>query len=277
MIRGPNLLVNPSFEDGVTGWYGFGTGEQEYSSAYATVTNELPRTGPYCAKIGGVPDSVVWSVRLSQRIPKENFRVGGAYWVDARYRGYIDEREIDPTLYVYLFPAIIGWGGLEFSRGVTPEYPWHPLNAWGEMPPEHQSYDAKPFINGKKYYNSFLYNSDVANDPLWHGDVMVEFAALIDAPSFEVGHTLNYFIDDVEIYEVLGVRPPCAIATAAYGSPLAPQLNVLRTFRDRCLPRRVTNTYYKLSPPVARWLWKHERARCLTRYALEPIVKALAI
>jgi len=92
------------------------------------------------------------------------------------------------------------------------------------------------------------------------------------APAIAIAANGSYYVD----FDVTP-SPPCAIATVAYGSPLAPQLNVLRSFRDRCLPSQVTNTYYKLSPPVARWLWKHERARCLTRYALEPIVKALAI
>ncbi len=50
---------------------------------------------------------------------------------------------------------------------------------------------------------------------------------------------------------------PCFIATAAYGTPLAPELAPLRTWRDETLLRHhagaaVVDAYYSLSPAVAR-------------------------
>lgn len=68
---------------------------------------------------------------------------------------------------------------------------------------------------------------------------------------------------------------PCFIATAAYGTSLAPQLNVLRNFRNRCLPDKLTQMYYKVSPPLAKFIAKHWTIRSLTRYALEPLVRIL--
>lgn len=68
---------------------------------------------------------------------------------------------------------------------------------------------------------------------------------------------------------------PCFIATAAYGSALAPEIGVLRSFRDRYLPKPITNTYYQLSPPIAKYLRQHRGARRSTRLLLEPIVKTV--
>jgi len=74
----------------------------------------------------------------------------------------------------------------------------------------------------------------------------------------------------------MGLPAPCFIATAAYGSPLAPQLNVLRSFRDRCLPNKVVKGYYQVSPPIATFISKHLNMRRLVRLMLKPIIKILS-
>jgi hypothetical protein len=71
--------------------------------------------------------------------------------------------------------------------------------------------------------------------------------------------------------------PPCFIATAAYGTPTADEVRTLLEFRDTYL---LTNragcafvrTYYRLSPPVARFIGGRPSGKKLVRAALTPVV-----
>jgi hypothetical protein len=70
----------------------------------------------------------------------------------------------------------------------------------------------------------------------------------------------------------------CFIATAAYGTPAAEQIDVLREFRDVALLKSKAGShfvalYYRLSPPVAGFIAGHEVVRTLVRELLvDPIV-----
>lgn len=72
----------------------------------------------------------------------------------------------------------------------------------------------------------------------------------------------------------------CYIATAVYGSYDAPQVLVLRKFRDEVLSKSLTGrafirTYYTMSPPVARHLENAGRLNRLVRRILDKIVQRL--
>jgi hypothetical protein len=69
----------------------------------------------------------------------------------------------------------------------------------------------------------------------------------------------------------------CFIATAAYGSPMAPQVKVLREIRDRflltnSLGKSVVNFYYAFSPKAANFISRHAGLRAMFRVGLLPLV-----
>jgi uncharacterized repeat protein (TIGR02543 family) len=70
----------------------------------------------------------------------------------------------------------------------------------------------------------------------------------------------------------------CSVATAAYGTPTAERLDVLREFRDVVLLEsaagsRFVALYHQLSPPVADFIAENEVVRTLVRQLLvDPIV-----
>ena len=69
----------------------------------------------------------------------------------------------------------------------------------------------------------------------------------------------------------------CFIATAAYGSPLEPQVNILREFRDRflldnTLGKTFVSLYNTYSPPLADFIARHDNLRAMVRLGLLPIV-----
>jgi hypothetical protein len=84
--------------------------------------------------------------------------------------------------------------------------------------------------------------------------------------------------DEIGLYPVTGY---CFIATAAYGTETASQLNILRDFRDQVLLKnplgsRFVATYYKVSPPIANFIAKSDFLRAVVRDVLvDPVVHLL--
>ena len=75
----------------------------------------------------------------------------------------------------------------------------------------------------------------------------------------------------------------CFIATAAYGTPTAEEIDVLRDFRDMVLNQNyigeiLVNTYYDISPPFADFIAEHNILRTIIRVGIvEPIVRTLEL
>jgi hypothetical protein len=72
----------------------------------------------------------------------------------------------------------------------------------------------------------------------------------------------------------------CLIATAAYGSGLAPEVSTLREFRDRYLltnapGQAFVDWYYRVSPPAAAFIAEHESLKTAVRWSLTPVVFAV--
>jgi hypothetical protein len=89
-------------------------------------------------------------------------------------------------------------------------------------------------------------------------------------PAQDVIVTANF-----QIYSTTG---GCFIATAAYGSPTAEQLDVLREFRDEVLLEstvgsQLVDLYYRLSPPIAEFMSGNSFLRTAVRELLvDPVV-----
>ncbi|MFP6584416.1 MAG: CFI-box-CTERM domain-containing protein, partial [Candidatus Hydrogenedentota bacterium] len=69
----------------------------------------------------------------------------------------------------------------------------------------------------------------------------------------------------------------CLIATAAYGTPMAQEIDVLRTLRDEhlldgALGMAFVDSYYRLSPGIADVIAEQSALRALTRTILVPVI-----
>jgi len=69
----------------------------------------------------------------------------------------------------------------------------------------------------------------------------------------------------------------CFIATAAYGTPMAEEIQILREFRDGYLltspvGQALVDLYYSVSPPVAEFITAHPGLKSVVRAGLVPAV-----
>jgi hypothetical protein len=105
---------------------------------------------------------------------------------------------------------------------------------------------------------------------MWIGDV----DHVADVTSASTTITMN---DDYSITATFKFGTGCFIATAAYGTPMAEEIQILRDFRDQYL---VTNPvgealvefYYRVSPPIAEFITEHPSLRPMVRAGLMPAV-----
>jgi len=69
----------------------------------------------------------------------------------------------------------------------------------------------------------------------------------------------------------------CFIATAAYGTPMAGEVQTLRDFRDEYLVtnpvgQALVDVYYRVSPPIAEFITEHPSLKPVVRAGLLPAV-----
>ena len=117
---------------------------------------------------------------------------------------------------------------------------------------------------------SFFYSFDK-----WTGDV--RNIVNVDAPVTNITMNGEYSITA----EFKGFWE-CFIATAAYGTDTAKELDILREFRDTVLlpnsvGAKLVSLYYRTSPPIANLMSRHEVFRTAVRVGfIDPIVKILS-
>jgi hypothetical protein len=109
----------------------------------------------------------------------------------------------------------------------------------------------------------------------WTGDVST-IADVKDATTTITMHG-NYAIT-ATFYCVTS----CYIATAAYGTPMAKEIEILREFRDKYLMtnpvgKGLVEFYYRVSPPIAEFITEHPTLKPIVRAGLVPAVAVSTI
>jgi outer membrane protein assembly factor BamB len=104
----------------------------------------------------------------------------------------------------------------------------------------------------------------------WSGDV--DTIADVSAASTIVTMEANY-----EITAKFQKTTGCFIATAAYGTPMAEEIEILRGFRDEYLltnplGQALVDLYYRASPPMAEFITEHPSLKPIVRAGLVPAV-----
>lgn len=137
----------------------------------------------------------------------------------------------------------------------------------------------------------YNYTCEVVDFPVdQHGDSEVRSVKMIAGGTVETESgnrrmSIGEFVEThnnaiqqmVQEYDRKNSSSGCFIATAAYGTPLAEEISLLRRFRDKRLARcrlglAFITTYYRLSPPIAEIIEQSGVLRTITRIALRPVI-----
>ncbi len=119
------------------------------------------------------------------------------------------------------------------------------------------------------------------------GGIYVQKAGVMQAPT-QTTHVRIRLLgtgwsDGAEVrFDEIGFWVPasgvsCFIATAAYGSPMAEEIQILREFRDAYLVtnpagKALVDLYYRVSPPMAEFITEHPGLKPIVRAGLVPAV-----
>ena len=97
------------------------------------------------------------------------------------------------------------------------------------------------------------------------GDSIIDYTVTAGSP----------LTGDQLVLAAAGISPGCFIATAAYGTPMAEEIETLREFRDEYLLTNAVGPafvdfYYKVSPPMAEFITEHPSLKPIVRAGLVP-------
>jgi hypothetical protein len=105
----------------------------------------------------------------------------------------------------------------------------------------------------------------------WSGDV--DTIADVDAATTTITMDSSYSVRA----DFRQTSSPCCTATAAYGTPMAQEIGILRQFRDEYLltnpvGKTLVDLYYRVSPPIAKFITDHPNLKPVVRGGLAPAV-----
>jgi len=119
------------------------------------------------------------------------------------------------------------------------------------------------------------------------GGVYVQKAGMMQAPTSTTHVRIRLYgtgwsdgavvrFDDIGFW-VPASGSYCFIATAAYGTPMAEEIGILRQFRDEYLltnpmGNALVDLYYRVSPPMAEFITAHPSLKPIVRTGLVPAV-----
>jgi len=100
----------------------------------------------------------------------------------------------------------------------------------------------------------------------------------VDAPSTSIIMDNSYSVTA----NFRGTSSGCCVATAACGSPMAEEIQILREFRDEYLltnpvGKALVELYYTVSPPMAEFVTEHPSLKPIVRAGLMPAVAITSI
>jgi len=105
----------------------------------------------------------------------------------------------------------------------------------------------------------------------WSGDV--DAIADVNAATTTITMDSSYSIRA----DFQATSSPCCTATAAYGTPMAKGITILRQFRDEylltnALGEILADAYYRVNPPIAEFITEHPSLKPIVRAGLTPAV-----
>jgi very-short-patch-repair endonuclease len=152
----------------------------------------------------------------------------------------------------------------------------------GYVHDEQKQYDSERDNNLARYgidvfrfsNDNVLYNSQVvASDLCQIVGVRARHRGLTANPEYSTSSAQT-----LTTATTLQAERGCFIATAAYGTPMAQEINTLRRFRDSIMEPNVilkhfATLYYKTSPPVAKVIARSKNMKAFVRLSLKPIIR----
>lgn len=98
-----------------------------------------------------------------------------------------------------------------------------------------------------------------------------------DCTCYDTASSVCHFAIPSQVLGLASDEFDCFIASAVYDSPLAPEVKVLREFRNKILKtnwlgRKLVKFYYQNSPPLAHWLNAHKYLKNNFKYLFWPLV-----